>query len=200
MLSHEGIKNVMKYFLSITSLCFLTFLVSSGSTNAERYVGIDPEKMMKLKEINIMGINLAMLMGDILATLEKQGINLDCSKGIVECLARTDEFELRVQHMPRKIGQRPNMEIDRNAPPFAIGFGQIIGDPDNCTTINQTLKLFCSDGVDKHPCRKDNFGMVTAELSAAGKKSSDGFSYQGRIGVKPPQLCNIRMQRVGMSK
>jgi hypothetical protein len=152
--------------------------------------GLDPEKAMQIKDINVLGVNLTMTMGKILSTLEKQGIKLDC-RGII-CQVRTQEFNIAIQYGLKSKSREP-VTLNLEALPIAISWGQHSGGPANCTPARKAWKIFCSDGTNKH-CYKNNRGQISAPFSATGY-SSDGYRYGGSFSLKEPQQCGIRLEQ-----
>lgn len=188
-------KNSTRIILAILLALGVTGHAPKANAKAKAYKGLDPEMMMTMKDMKIMGITLTMTMSEIIATLEGQGLKPDCSKGIA-CLVRTDTINLNILHKSRsKANKRmKSIPVDPNALPVAIGFGQVNGNPANCAVVDSAIKKFCAGSDGRQPCWTDNFGKTTGQLGASGY-SSDGYSYSGTISQKPGTLCAIRVER-----
>ena len=188
----------MKHFLFLALLFCAVMTAGAYSAQSKPYEGlVDPEKMMKMKEISVFGVNLTMTVGEILSTLEKQGVKLECRGGGISCQVRTQTFNMHVQHKYRSKktyapGTAPAVDLD--ALPIAISFGQASGPAGNCAPVHEAIKIFCSGGADKPPCRTDNFGRIHGGPVASGF-SSDGYRYKGDFSLVSPQQCGIRLEQ-----
>lgn len=172
----------------------ITLLLFTQTSFAQRYTGEDPTVMMDLKNIDIMGMNIDMPMSDILATLKAQGLSPDCSRGI-ECLVRTPELIIRVQHAAKSLGNRGPQPVDPTATPIQIGFSQQGGNQSHCAIVEQVIAKYCANSVNRQPCWTDNFGQTSGHITGAGK-SPDGYLYNSRVALKKGQFCSLSVKRL----
>jgi len=183
----------MRFSFIVMFFCLMAFTTSAHARFDEP--GVPPEEIMKLKNIDILGINLTMTMGEIMAKLAAQGYKLDCSRGRV-CSATGPEYTIRIEHKLRSFNQATQATpIDKSAPPYSISYSQVLGNPKNCAFVHRAVDMFCKAGVTKLPCRQDNMGLVTADIWSKARHSPDGYQYQSTITLKPPQRCTIKIGR-----
>lgn len=173
---------------------FITLLCSTQTLFAQRYMGEDPVLMMELKNVEFMGINIAMPMSDILTTLTAQGLNPDCSRGVV-CQMQSSDLTLRIHHKGNVKGNRHQQPVDPAVTPVLIGFSQIGGDQSHCHVVEQIIAKYCANSVNKQPCWTDNFGKTTGNISASAK-SPDGYRYSTKVDLKKGQFCSLSIKRL----
>ncbi|USG63113.1 hypothetical protein NBZ79_09010 [Sneathiella marina] len=184
----------MKYTIFLISILFLTGLMADAEAQSrKRDTGISAQEIMKLKDVDILGINLTHTMGEIMTILKQQGLPLTCGK--TTCTASISDFTVKIEHKATTgASLRGPISVDKSAPPFSIGFSQAIGDPANCIPIQKVVNMFCSNSHSEYPCAKDNFGVVTSRLWSQ-EVSPDDWFYRAVFSVKPPEQCGIRMLR-----
>lgn len=156
------------------------------------YRGENPEKMMTLKEFQIMGVTIDMRIEDILKKLQAQGHELVCrSHG---CKIRGDGFEFILMHTNRIFGNRnPSVEFDRNATPISIGIGNVT-DFSVCHSAKEMIQSYCNKDGQKQPCWTNNFGITNGDMSAKSK-SADGYLYSATVMLNPSKTCSIGIKR-----
>lgn len=159
---------------------------------AASYRGESPEKMMTLKNFEIMGVTIDMKMDDILKKFQAQGRELDCRSNA--CQLRGNGFVFTVVHTKRSFGNRnAATEFDRNKTPVSIGFGQVT-DVSVCHSAQKMIRNYCNKDDQKQPCWTDNFGITNGNMSAKGQ-SADGFLYSASVMLNPGKTCSIGITR-----
>ena len=182
-------------FALIVGLLFVLTGNASAQVN-RKDKGMDPEKLMTLKDITILGVKLTMPMGEIIAELESRGLHLDCKW--TECTAKGPEYTIGIKHKVRASGAHPKHEkINMAATPLAIRYFQLTGEPANCEVVHRAIENYCPAGVTEFPCRQDRQGQVVAELWSRAGNSSDGYVYTATIAARRDLRgqCSIRMKR-----
>lgn len=158
---------------------------------AERYRAEDTEKMMTLKDIDVMGVNLTMTMGEIFANLRAQGLEPECRGSV--CQINAHGLNVTIQHAGRS-GSRVNTQVDEKATPVSIGFSAK-EDMSRCEPVKDMIAKYCNKDDKKQPCFTDLRGHVQGNFSGAGK-SADGYHYSGAVVLWPGTLCNLNVRRM----
>lgn len=163
-----------------------------SSAKADIYRGDDPAKMMTLKDVDILGVNLTMTMGEILAKLRAQGLNPVC-KGLI-CQVRADGYKLNIQHSLKSLGMRAHhIPVDESKTPVSIGLAENM-DMSKCGPVKDMIETYCNKDEKKQPCFTNNQNRINGNFSASGK-SADGYLYSGTVALWPGQLCNMSVMR-----
>ncbi len=180
-------KNITLYILS------MAFFIALPAQGHAKYNGEDPEKLMTVKDIEMMGIKLTMTMGEILQKLRAQGYTPTC-KG-TSCVARGSDIHITVTHAARSLGKHmQDRPIDENALPIEIGIGNV-SNFSYCGISKKIIAEYCNKDDQKQPCFTDNFGRTTGNFGAS-KRSSDGYTYSATVYLIPDKTCSASFKRI----
>ncbi len=156
------------------------------------YTGVSPEEAMKLRHLEIRGIDLTMTIGEIISKLKSAGYDVECRVGSIECQVSSPEFTLKIQHQGKTAYVRNRVtELDKSVFPHSIVYS-VKDSAQACSVVNRAIEEFCRAGVTEYPCRRDPSGRVSAEVWSR-HKSPDGYGYHGRFSVPSATSCGIRI-------
>lgn len=181
-------KRLGLYFSALVMLSVSTFPIMAMAA----YRGENPDKMMTLKDFQIMGVTIDMRIDDILKKLQAQGHEFVCR--INACTLRGDGFDFILVHTKKSFGNRnSSAEFDRNATPISIGIGNVT-DFSVCHSAKEMIQSYCNKDGQKQPCWTNNFGVTNGNMSAKSQ-SADGYLYSATVMLNPSKTCSVGVKR-----